>query len=83
MSDGRGFPDNCVLCGTPVRVEGHTTKYYVTAYDAAIKKRDAEIERLKAALNRIAILGASGKAYTADFTTEVMGLVRRNLEETK
>lgn len=34
------FPDKCVACGTPVRVDGNVTKSYVSAYDAVVEKRD-------------------------------------------
>ena len=28
----------CELCGTPVKVEGHTTRHYVSEYDTLIAK---------------------------------------------
>lgn len=41
----------------------------------------AELARLRKALNKIAILGSSEMAYTSDFTTEVMGIVRGALSD--
>ena len=40
-----------------------------------------QVEKYKRALNRIAIIGSGEKAYTSDFTNEVMGIVREVLNE--
>lgn len=40
---------------------------------------EAKLEKTKTALNRIGILGDSGMAYTKDFTTETVGIVREVL----
>lgn len=48
-------------------------------FDDVIELRQ-ENERLLAALNKIGLWGASGKAYTKDFTTDVVSLVSEVLE---
>lgn len=41
--------DDCIVCGSPVRVEGNVTKYYVTPLDEA---KEA-IRVLRGCLNKI------------------------------
>lgn len=43
------YTDTCPVCGTPVRVVGHTTKSYESAYQALL----AQCEQLAAALESI------------------------------
>ncbi len=40
----------------------------------------AEYDKLRAALNRIGLLGSGEAAYTSEFTTTVMGIVREVLK---
>jgi hypothetical protein len=42
-----------------------------------------KVDKLVAALDQIAILGSGPAAYTKDFTTDVMGIARKALEEAK
>lgn len=37
---------------------------------------DTRVKELEAVVNKIYFLGSGSKAYTSDFTTEVMGLIR-------
>lgn len=47
---------------------------------SSIEPMKTEHERMKALLNKIAIMAAGSLAYTSDFTTQVEGLVREELE---
>ncbi len=55
-------------------------------YDGLADERDALIDqkdRLKAVLNKIALLGSSELAYTSEFTNQVNALVRGILDKIK
>lgn len=48
------YPTTCPACGTPCRVEGETTKYYVNAYESLVeslilakKQRDEALWKLQ------------------------------------
>ncbi len=63
VSEALEYPDKCVACGTPVRVEGHTTKSYVSAYESlkeslilAKKQRDGFEVKLKLAVEALETL---------------------------
>lgn len=47
------------------------------AYESKLREVRAENKQLRKALDLIGLLGSSDKAYTSDFTTQVMGIVRR------
>lgn len=68
---------NCTLCGTPVKVVGHTTKHYEPIGDEVTFNRLKEAERELKELRNIAALCKEEIDHGFDLPSEVFDAVER------